>query len=129
MTDSFTTLSTTKNNHHILLTVKVQERVKEYTTRLHKDNLLDNETLKYLSSNSEPKAGRFYILPKIHKQGSPGRPIISSNGDPTERISELVDYHLKPLVQTLPSFIKDTTQFPVQLQKRGPFPDNAIHVT
>ena len=66
------------------LTNKVQERVKEYTTRLHRDNLIDYETLKYLSSNSEPKAGRFYILPKIHKQGNPGRPIISSNGHPTE---------------------------------------------
>ena len=58
------------------LTNKVKERVKEYTTRLHKDNLIGYETLKYLSSNSEPKAGRFYILPKIHKQGNPGRPII-----------------------------------------------------
>ena len=111
------------------LTNKVQERVKEYTTRLHKDNLFDYETLKYLSSNSEPKAGRFYILPKIHKQGNPGRPIISSNGHPTERISEFVDYHLKPVVQTLPSFNKDTTHFLLQLQKLGPLPDNAILVT
>ena len=46
------------------LTNRVQERVKEYTTRLHKDNLIDPETLKYHSSTSEPKAGRFYILPK-----------------------------------------------------------------
>ena len=37
------------------------------------------------------KAGRFYILSKIHKEGNPGRPIISSNGHPTERISEFVD--------------------------------------
>ena len=111
------------------LTNKVQERVKEYTTRLHKDNLFDYETLKYLSSNSEPKVGRFYILPKIHKQRNPGRPIISSNGHPTERISEFVDYHLKPLVQTLPSFIKDTTHFLRQLQKLGPLPNNAILVT
>ena len=33
------------------LTNKVQERAKEYTTRLHKDNLIDSETLNYLSSN------------------------------------------------------------------------------
>ena len=104
------------------LTNKVQERVMEYPTRLYKDNLIDYETLKYLSCISEPKAGRFYILPKIYKRGNPGRPIISCNGHPTERISEFVDYHLKPLVQTLPSFIKDTTHF--LLQK-----DNAILVT
>ena len=111
------------------LTNKVQEGVKEYTTRLHKDNLIASETLKYLSSNSEPKAGRFYILPKIHKQGNPGRPIISSNGQPTKRISEFVHYHLKPLVQNLPSFIKDITHFLLQLQKLGPVPDNALLVT
>jgi len=108
---------------------KVQERVKEYTARLHSDNLIDCETLRYLSSNSEPKAGRFYILPKTHKQGNPGRPIISSNGHPTERISEFVDYHLKPLVQTLSSFLKDTTHLILQLQKLGPLPDNALLVT
>ena len=33
------------------LTNRVQERVKEYTICLHKDNLIDSETLKYLSSN------------------------------------------------------------------------------
>ena len=54
---------------------------------------------------------------------------ISSNGHPTERISEFVDFHLKPLVQTLPSFIKDTTHLLLQLQKLGPLPDNALLVT
>ena len=34
-----------------------------------------------------------------------------------------------PLVQILPSFIKDATHFLLQLQKLGPLPDNAILVT
>ena len=110
-------------------TGKIHERVKEYTSRLHKNNLIDYETFKYLSSNFDPKSGRFYILPKIHKQGNPGRPIVSSNSHPTERISEFVDYHLKPLVQTLPSHIKDTTHFLLKLQELGPLPDNALLVT
>ena len=55
--------------------------------------------------------------------------MISSNGHPTERISEFIDYHLKPLIQTLLSFIKDTTHFLFRLQKLGPLPDNAILVT
>ena len=111
------------------LTNKIQERVKKYTTSLHKENLIDVETLKYLTSNPNPKAGRFYILPKIHKQGNPGRPIISSSGHPSEKISEFVDYHLKPLVQILPSHIKDTTHFLLQLHQLGPLPDNALLVT
>ena len=27
---------------------------------------------------SEPKTPRLYILPKIHKEGNPGRPVVSS---------------------------------------------------
>ena len=96
---------------------------------MHNDKLIEEKTYKYLTSNPNLRAGRFYILPKIHKQGNPGRPIISSNGHPTERISEFVDYHLKPLVQTLPSYIKDTTHFLLQLQNLGPLPENAILVT
>ena len=82
-----------------------------------------------LPLNPNPRAGRLHILPKIHKQGNPGRPIISSNVHSTERISEFVDYHLKPLVQTLPSYIKDTTHFLLQLQNLGPLPENAILFT
>ena len=41
----------------------------------------------------------------------------------------LINYHLKPLVQTLPSYIKDTTHFLLQLQNLGPFPENAILFT
>ena len=111
------------------LTNEIQKRLKEYINRLYKDDLIDEPTFKYLSSNSDPQAVRFYILPKIHKQGNPGRPIISSNGHPTERISQFVDFHLKPLVQMLPSYIKDTTHFLLQLQNLGPLPDNAILVT
>ena len=111
------------------LTNEIQKRLKEYINRLYNEDLIDEPTSKYLSSNSDPQAGHFYILPKIHKQGNPGRPIISSNGHPTERISQFVDFHLKPLVQMLPSYIKDTTHFLLQLQNLGPLPDNAILVT
>ena len=102
---------------------------KEYTSRMYNDKLIDEKTYKYLTSNPNPRAGPFYILPKTHTQGNPGRPIISRNGHPTERISEFVDYHLKPLVQTLPSYIKGTTHFLLQLQNLGPLPENAILVT
>ena len=59
----------------------------------------------------QPKAGRFYLLPKIHKAGNPGHPIVSANGHHTEKISEFVDLHLQPHVQNLPSYLQDTTDF------------------
>ena len=90
--------------------------------------MIDDETAKYLKENS-PKPGRFYTIPKIHKQGHPGRPIVSSNSHPTERISQFVDFHLQPLVTKLPSYIKDTTHFLNKLNSIGQLPDGVLLVT
>ena len=62
---------------------------------------------------SKPKLGRFYLLPKIHKRlhNVPGRPVISNSGFLTENISAFLEYHLKPLLQNVKSFIKDTNDF------------------
>ncbi|GFR94547.1 hypothetical protein ElyMa_006252000 [Elysia marginata] len=35
----------------------------------------------------------------MHKEGNPGRPIISDNGSPTEIISKFVDFHIQDLVK------------------------------
>ena len=56
-------------------------------------------------------SGRFYLLPKIHKENNSGRPIMSANGHPTEKISEFIDFHLWLFVENLPSHIKDTTDY------------------
>ena len=55
-----------------------------------------------------PKTSNFYMLPKIHKENCPGRPIVSTYDCPTVYISKFLDIILSPLVQELPSFIKDT---------------------
>jgi hypothetical protein len=36
---------------------------------------------------------------------------VSANGHPTEKISEFIDFHLRPFVENLPSHIKDTTDY------------------
>ena len=53
-----------------------------------------------------PKTPRLYLLPKVHKPGNPGRPVVSSIGCHTERISKYVDHHLQPLNQSLPSYTR-----------------------
>ena len=60
-----------------------------------------------------PRTPEFYMLPKIHKGiiPPPGRPIISANSSPTERISAFVDHFLRPIVAMGKSYIKDTTDF------------------
>ena len=67
---------------------------------------------------SEIRTPQFYILPKTHKErddnlpiGSPGRPIVSACNSSTDNISKYIDYVLKPLMQSLPSYVKDTTDF------------------
>ena len=62
---------------------------------------------------NNPKLGRFYLLPKIHKrlQSVPGRPVISNSSFYTENISLFLDFHLKPLAKQVKSFVKDTNDF------------------
>ncbi|CAJ0966876.1 unnamed protein product [Ranitomeya imitator] len=51
-----------------------------------------------------------YLLPKVHKSttNSPGRPIVSGGGGLCEQINKFLDFHLKPMVESLPSYIQDT---------------------
>jgi len=61
----------------------------------------------------KPRTSQLYLLPKIHKNKFPvpGRPIVSANSSPTERISQLADFFLQPLVVNTRSYVKDTTDF------------------
>ena len=45
---------------------------------------IDSDTAQYLLPR-DAKEGRFYLLPKVHKPGIPGRPFISANNHPTEK--------------------------------------------
>ena len=110
------------------ITDTIQQRVTVYIERMFKDGYIDEKTKKYLVQTNV-KSGRFYVLLKIHKKGNPGRPIVSSNSHPTERISQFVDYYINPLVSTLDSHIKDTTDFLNKLSNLGNLPNNAILVT
>ena len=62
-------------------------------------------------TNPCPKTSNFYMLPKIHNENCPGRPIVSSYDCPAVYISKFWDVILSPLAQELPSFINDTPQF------------------
>ena len=95
---------------------------------MHDEGHISEKNRNYLLID-QPKAGRFYLLPKIHKAGNPGRPIVSANGHPTEKISEFVDLHLQPHVQNLPSYLKDTTDFLRKQDAQAPFPPDTLLVS
>ncbi|XP_044165755.1 uncharacterized protein LOC122949770 [Acropora millepora] len=104
---------------------KVNERVE----KLHNDGYISQSTLQYLMVTNDATAGRFYLLPKIHKKNCPGRSVISGCNTPTEKISAFLDSQLKPLVSQIPSFVKDNNHFLNKLKAMGKFPDGAILAT
>ena len=75
--------------------------------------------------------GKLYLLPKIHKRlhNVPGRPVISNCGTPTEKASEFLDYHLKPIMQRGKSYIKDSGDFINKIKSLQNIPEGAILIT
>lgn len=67
------------------------------------------------------------VLTKIHKPTPVGRPIISGNDGPSERISAFVDSILQPLAKSQKSYLKDTTDF-INFIERTPLPEGIFLV-
>lgn len=58
----------------------------------------------------DPIVPTMYLLPKVHKhpRTHPGRPIIAGNAAFMENIGKFIDCKLEHIVESLPSFVKDT---------------------
>ena len=52
--------------------------------------------------NPSTRTPQFYISPKIHKEGNPGRPVVSSINCHIANILKYVGYHLQPMVKQIP---------------------------
>ena len=95
--------------------------------------LISEKELKYFTYNFKKATnlGKLYFLPKIHKRLSavPGRPVTSNYGTPAEKVSEYLDYILKPIMQNSWFCIKDSGDFLKKLKNIGKIPKGAILVT
>ena len=76
-----------------------------------------------------PKAGRFYLLPKIHKKGIQGRLICSSIGHPTCNINKFIDSHIKDYVPKPSSYVRDTQHFISRLKSLSKLREGVLLVT
>ena len=78
--------------------------------------------------NKDCKTPAFYLLPKVHKgiDPPPGRPILSANGCPTEKISQFVDHFLSQTAPLHQSYTKDTTHFLKKIKDIGPLPKGTL---
>lgn len=103
------------------------KKMKNRVRMAHGDGSISDSTQEYLLINSTSKAGRFYLLQKLHKKGCPGRPVIS--GSLTEKISQFVDCHLKTLVFCIPSFVHDMNDFLDKHKSIDTLPEGAILVS
>ena len=101
--------------------------------RLCSHKLISEKELKCFAYNFKKATnlGKLYFLPKMHKHlsAAPGRPVISNWGTPTEKVSEYLDYFLKPIMQDSWSYIKDSGDFLKKNKSIGKIPEGAILVT
>ena len=99
-------------------TAKHEQMIKETLDEFVNAKEIDTKVAKQLTP-SDSRTPEFYLLPKIHKDPITGRPVISSSGCHTEKISAYVDEHLKIGAQELPSYIKDSNDFNQKIKKIG----------
>ena len=88
------------------ITKEHQEIVRDTITDLVNSEELPQSAMNLINPN--PRTSKFYLLPKIHKPNTPERPILSACNCPTERISQYVGETLRPIVESLPTYVKDS---------------------
>ena len=104
--------------------IKVNRTINEI-----KSSHLLNEKIANDLLSSEAKTPQFKMLPKVYKEGNPGRPVVSSIDCHTTKISKYIDNQLQPHVKELKSFVKDSTDFIRKINSMEKIPDNSILVT
>ena len=105
---------------------KHKQIINQKLERLHTAGLIQSNWFEYCKPPKQHRTSRLYFLKKIHKNPMSIRPIISSCNSITENISKFIDTWLQPpYVQTLPSFLKDTTDF-INLLETTALPEDCI---
>ena len=92
-------------------TSNINTWIRTFLHKLRTLKLLPVECTDYCTPPDDYRTSQLYFLKKIHKNPMGMRPIVSSVNSVTENISSFVDVWLQPLVQKLPSYIKDSSEF------------------
>ena len=107
------------------------ERVKLWSRKWLSEGQISDEIATWVT-NLDPKPGLAFGNVKTHKEGNPLRLITSCCGTAIERLSAFTEFYLKPLAQSLPSFVKDTTDLINKIQllnDKGPLPPGTLLVS
>ena len=97
-------------------TTKIETKVKNALKGLERRGLIDDRTRTRLTpQHSTPP--QMYGLPKIHKEGTPLRPIVSTIGSPTYCLAKELTRILTPLVGNTSSNVKNSAEFSEMIRK------------
>ena len=109
-------------------TNKVAEKLRTILIEMLNEKLITEKNFDYFT-NQDFCEGRLYLLLKIHKTGSPGKPICSTVNHPTCKISKYINANIKKYMMEAPSYIKDTTDFISKLKDIPSLPGHSLLVT
>ena len=91
-------------------TITAAYEISTFLTHLNTNYYIYDDFLRI--SPTTPRTPMLYMLPKIHKPHNPEKLIIISGCDlPTAKLSIFLDYYSKPVVQSLPLYIKNIHDF------------------
>ncbi|XP_054846214.1 uncharacterized protein LOC129336859 [Eublepharis macularius] len=105
------------------------EQYKRELNKILKTLPVDIQECIHTDTPQEPRPGKFYLLPKIHKLGNTGRPIVSGRDTITVGVSGYMDSILRPYATSTPSYLRDTTDFLRKIQSIDNLPDDTILAT
>ena len=108
--------------------LEYQKIITNSLIEMHQNNLIDKETMDSLKP-LDTKSARFYLLPKIHKNNNPGRPVVSSVNCHTTKISKYVDHYIQTLAIQVKSYITGTIDLLSKIKHIKQLPQNTIFVT
>lgn len=111
-------------------TQTLAEAINTYVESMYQEGIIDPITKEHLTLKTDPppRTPQMYFLKKIHKTPISERPINSCSGGPTENIAQLIDFHLKPHVPKIPSYIRDSGHL-MSLLESTPIPKDCTLAT
>ena len=101
--------------------------VNDTIERFQKQKLVNEKVAEGLKRN-DPKTRKFYLRPKIHKEGHPGCPVVSSMNYHTENFKPIYR-QLKPKVKEILSYVKGKQSFLKKLEKVRNILEESLLVT
>jgi len=95
------------------------KKLNDILMKMQREGYINRKQFLYLEAKETHKQRYFYMLPKVHKNRDKwpnlnmpdGRPIVADCGSESYRISEYIDYFLKPVSISHESYLKDTFDF------------------